>query len=57
MARSQETLCTNYKCWEIEASPKGAPGLPTSVYLGQVPWAESVGTLGTVDLGVAKPAN
>ena len=57
VAFSQEALCSDYKCWEVEASPKGEAGLPTSVHVGQAPWAESLGTLGNMDRRVSKPAN
>ena len=57
MALSQEALCSDYKCWEVEASPRGEARLPASVHVGQAPWAESLETLGTVDPRVSKPAS
>lgn len=35
VALGQEALCTNYKCWEMEASPKEKLGSPLLLVRGR----------------------
>lgn len=55
VALSQETLLRLQVLGS--RSPRGEARLPASIHVGQAPWAESLGTLRTVDPRVSKPAS